>query len=171
ICAAASFANGQVPQLNAYFGVGTVTNSSSNQLVDTFDSGAPFTTPKLGGLFPEFGASLMVTPHFGIGGEFAWRASQAAYAGLQTRPLIYDFNGIWQPIGRTKRFVPELQAGIGAVNLRYYYSSQYCDQFVGCSNPNAFVESSNHFQTHFGAAARLYVTPHVFVRPAVDAHW
>jgi outer membrane protein W len=170
-CAAAPFAMAQTPQINAYFGVGTATDSSSNQQIDTFGTGTPYNTSSLGGLFGNVGAQLMVTPHFGVGGEFSWRFSQAAYAGLQTRPLLYDFNGIWQPIGRTKRFVPELQAGIGGVNLRYYYSATFCDQFVGCSTPNAFLESSNHFQTHFGVGARFYMTPHIFVRPAVDAHW
>src|SRR5689334_12279207 len=112
ICAGVPFAHAQTSQLNAYFGVGTVTNSSSNELVDTFGTGVPYTTPKLGGLFPEFGAGLMITPHFGIGGEFSWRATQASYAGLATRPLLYDFNGIWQPVTRSRRFVPELQAGV-----------------------------------------------------------
>jgi hypothetical protein len=89
---------------------------------------------------------------------------------LNYRPLFYDFNGIWQPM-RTSRFVPEIQAGVGGVNLRYSYNSTNCDQFTGCTTSNTFLESSNHFQAHFGVAARMYVTPHVFVRPAVDAHW
>jgi hypothetical protein len=72
---------------------------------------------------------------------------------------------------KTKRFVPELQAGIGGASVRFTASGQSCDQLVGCSNVNLGAESSSHFQTHFAAAARLYVTPRIFVRPAVDVHW
>jgi hypothetical protein len=124
----------------------------------------------MGGLFGDVGGSFFLTKHLGVGAELNWRGSQGAYAGLKYRPLFYDFNGIWQPV-KTARFVPEIQGGVGGVNLRYYYNSQYCDQFTGCTTSNSFLESSNHFQVHLGAALRMYVTPHVFVRPAVDAHY
>jgi hypothetical protein len=166
----ASLTLAEAQNASVYVGVGTATNSSSNQQIDTFGTGSPYTTPKMGGLFGDVGGNFMLDKHFGIGAEMNWRFSQAAYAGLNYRPLFYDFNGIWQPV-KTSRFVPEIQGGIGGVNLRYYYNSQYCDQFTGCSTSNSFLESSNHFQVHLGVAARMYVTPHVFVRPAVDAHW
>jgi hypothetical protein len=155
---------------SAYVGVSTITDSSSDQQIDTFGTGSPFTTPKMGGLFGDVGGNFMINKNFGVGAEMNWRFSQAAYAGLNYRPLFYDFNGIWQPM-RTSRFVPEIQAGVGGVNLRYSYNATTCDQFAGCTSSNTFLESSNHFQAHFGVAARMYVTPHVFVRPAVDAHW
>jgi hypothetical protein len=41
--------------------------------------------------------------------------------------------------------VPEFQAGLGGVNLKFYYSQQYCDIFAGCSTSNSYLESSNHF--------------------------
>jgi hypothetical protein len=157
--------------ISAYFGLGTATDSSSNQSIDTFGNGVLYPTPKITGLFATTGAEVMFTPHFGVGGEFNWRTGQGAYAGLQYRPLIYDFNGIWQPIGRKGRLVPELQAGVGGVDIKYYASSSTCDQFVGCSSSSQFVESANHVQVHLSAALRFYVTPHLFVRPAVDAHW
>ena len=72
---------------------------------------------------------------------------------------------------KAKRFVPEIWAGNGGINLRYYYNSQYCHQFIGCTRSNAFLECLNHFHVHPGAAARFYVTPHLYVRPAVDAQW
>ena len=60
----------------------------------------------------------MLTPHFGAGAEINWRAGQGDYAGVNYRPIFYDFNGIWQPI-KTKRFVPEIQAGIGGVAVHF----------------------------------------------------
>jgi hypothetical protein len=126
----------------------------------------------MGGAFGKAGADFMLTPYFGIGGEADFRFSQGAYAGLTYRPTFYDFNAIWMPTAHhVKRVVPELQAGLGGVNLRFYQSNGYCDPFAGCSNNNFFVESSNHFQVHMEAGVRFYVTPHIFLRPQVDARW
>ena len=157
--------------LDAYFGVGTMTASSSGTSIDTLGTGNPFTTPKMGGAFGKAGADLMLTPHFGIGGETDFRFSQGAYAGLNYRPIFYDFNGIWHPIVRSKRVVPEFQAGIGAVSLKFFESQTLCDAFAGCQTSNAFLESSNHFQTHLSAAVRFYATNHIFFRPQIDARW
>ena len=134
--------------------------------------GTPYTTPKLGGAFGKLGADMMITPHFGIGGQMDWRFAQTDYAGLNYRPTFYDFNGIWTPtFGSNKRVVPELEGGIGAARLSFYYPSSYCYQFAGCSSSNTFLESSNHFQVHLAGGIRFYVTPHVFIRPQVDAHY
>lgn len=170
--AAIPLAQAQAPQFNVFFGVGTATDSSSNQPIDTFLTGSPYTTPKMAGLFLDAGGNLMVTPHFGAGADISWRATQAAYAGLQYRPMFYDFNGIWQPTGNAvKRIVPEIQAGVGGVHLGFYYNNQYCDQFTGCSTSNTYLEGSSHFQVHMSAAVRVYATQHLFFRPAVDVHW
>ncbi|MBV9612163.1 MAG: hypothetical protein JO091_06805 [Acidobacteriaceae bacterium] len=157
---------------DVFFGVGTATDSSSNTSIDTFGTGNPFTSPKLGGTFGKAGADFMLGHHFGIGAETDWKFSQGAYAGLKYRPLFYDFNAIWMPTGQTeRRVVPELQAGIGGARLSFYAPSSSCDQFAGCSTSNSFVESSNHFQVHLGAGVRLYMTRHIFIRPQVDAHY
>jgi hypothetical protein len=165
----AGFAAGQ-SQLNVHFGLGTATNGSSGQATDTFGTGNVFYAPRMGGLFATTGAGLMLTPHFGIGGELAFRASQGAFSGLKYRPLFYDFNAIYQPHAG-KRIVPEFQAGLGGVNMRFYLDQQGCDAFAGCSTASTFLESSNHFQLHFSAGTRLYVTPHIFFRPQFDVHW
>ena len=157
-------------QANAYFGVGTAHADSNGQAIDTFGTGTGLATPKLTGTFLDVGGSFLVTPHFGVGANLSWRASQGNYAGLNYRPFFYDFNGIWQPV-KSKRFVPELQAGIGGVKVNFSENQTLCDQFAGCSTFNVGSESSSHFQTHFGVAARLYATPRIFVRPAVDVHW
>ena len=158
--------------VDVFAGVGTTVLDSSGQSIDTFGTGSPFTTPRMGGTFGKFGGDFLVTPHFGIGAETDFRFSQGSYAGLTYRPLFYDFNGIWLPTAhRLKRVVPELQAGLGAVNLKFYYPQTSCNSFTGCSSSNSFVDSSNHFQVHLEAGVRFYVTSHLFVRPQVDAHY
>jgi hypothetical protein len=154
---------------NVYAGVGTAIDSSSNQQIDTFGTGSPFTTPRLGGTFPDLGASVMFTKHFGVGADFSWRATRDSYAGLLVRPLFYNFDGVWTPVS-TKRFEPEIRAGLGGMRLGYSINQQNCDPFAGCETSNQAIESSNHFQGHFAVAGRFYLTDHVFVRPAVDAH-
>jgi hypothetical protein len=166
----APMAMAQIPQGNIYFGLGTATADSNGQAIDTFGTGNFVATPKLTGLFADVGGSLMLTQHFGAGAQVSWRAGQGNYSGLNYRPIFYDFNGVWQPV-KTKRFVPEVQAGIGGVRVGFSSNQTLCDQFAGCQTVNAGSESSSHFQAHFAVAARLYVTPHIFVRPAVDAHW
>jgi hypothetical protein len=156
---------------DVFVGANTATDKSSGQGIDTFGDGVIYNTPKMGGLFGNAGADVMVTPHFGVGGEVNFRFSQGSYAGLNYRPIFYDFNGIWQPTAKSKRFVPEFQAGLGGVNVRFYENQSACDAFGGCSSSNTFVESSNHLQLHFSAGLRYYIRPHIFVRPQFDLHW
>ncbi len=171
LCLGATLAQAQAGP-DVFFGVGTGIDSSSNQAVDTFGTGFPYTTPRLGGTFGRVGADFLLTKHFGIGAETDWRFSQGSYAGLNYRPLFYDFNGIWTPTGSSeRRVVPELEAGVGGARMSFYYPTAYCDQFAGCSSSNTFVESSNHFQFHLGAGVRFYATHHIFIRPQVDAHY
>ena len=165
-----SIAQAQIPQGNIYFGLGTATADSSHQSLDVFGTGVPANTPKLNGLFADVGGSLMLTSHFGAGAQVSWRAGQGNYAGVNYRPIFYDFNGVWQPV-KTKHIIPELQAGLGGVRVGFNANSTQCDALAGCQNVNLGSESSSHFAAHFAAAARVYVTPHIFLRPAVDAHW
>jgi hypothetical protein len=160
----------QAPQANVYFGLGTAVDGSNGQAIDTFGTGINLNAPKMTGLFVNIGGNVMLTPHFGAGAEVNWRAGQGDYAGLNYRPIFYDFNGVWQPI-KTKRFVPEIQAGLGGVAVHFSANQQECDQFAGCQTVSLGSESSSHFQVHGSVAARLYLTPHVFLRPAIDAHW
>jgi hypothetical protein len=168
---AASSAHAQA-DLDAFFGVGTATAPSSGQLVDTYGDGTLYGTPRLGGTFGKVGADILLTPHFGINGETDFRFSQGGYAGLTYRPTFYDFNGVWMPFGdRFKRVVPEIEGGLGGVNIKFYYPTSYCDVFTGCSSSNQYIESSNHFQLHMAAGIRFYATHHIFIRPQIDAHW
>ncbi len=167
----AGLANAQ-SGVDAFFGVGTASAPSSKKLSDTYGDGTLYGAPRLGGTFGKAGADFLFSPHFGINGETDFRFSQGSYAGLTYRPTFYDFNAVWLPFGNHfKRIVPEFQAGLGGANLKFYYPNSYCDAFAGCSSSNQYIESSNHFQVHFAAGVRVYVTPHLFIRPQIDAHW
>src|SRR5580704_1277474 len=113
---AAPLVMGQTPQGNVYFGLGTATDSSNGQALNLFGTGTPYNTPKMTGLFADVGGSFMFTNHFGAGAQLSWRAGQGDYSGVNYRPFFYDFNGIWQPV-KSKRVVPEIQAGLGGVSV------------------------------------------------------
>ena len=81
--------------LDVFAGVGTTVLDSNGQSIDTFSDGTLYDTPMMTGAFGKFGGNFMITPHFGLGAETDFRFSQGAYAGLNYRPLFYDFNGIW----------------------------------------------------------------------------
>jgi hypothetical protein len=170
LCMSASLAHAQ--RFDVYAGIGTAIDSSSNQSIDTFSTGTLFTTPGMAGSMGKVGADFMFTPVFGVGGETDFRFAQTGYAGLNYRPTFYDFNGIFLPFGhRFKRVVPEFQAGLGAVNLKFYENQTACDAFAGCSTSNTYVEGSNHLQVHLAAGVRFYITPHLFFRPQVDGRF
>jgi hypothetical protein len=171
LCLGSSIVSAQ-KGIDVFAGIGTAIDSSSNASIDTFSTGSPFTTPKLAGSFGKFGGDIMITPHFGIGAETDFRFKQAAYAGLNARPLFYDFNLIYAPTAhRFKRIVPEFQGGLGAAKLNFYYPQSVCSAFSGCSTTSTQVDSSNHFQVHMSAGLRMYATNHLFVRPQVDARY
>ena len=160
----------QAQSASAYFGLGTAVDSTNGQPINTFGNGTLFNTPRMGGLFETVGGDVMFRPNLGVGFETSFR-SQSNYAGLNYRPLFYDFNAIYEPVSNSGMIVPEFQAGLGGANLRFYENQSYCDSFGGCSNQNYYVESSNHFQLHVSAGVRLYVKGGIFIRPQVDAHW
>jgi hypothetical protein len=152
-------------QVNLYFGLGSAHDGSSSRQINTFGDGILYGTPEMGGLFTNFGVNVFITKQLGVGFERSWRTSQGDYAGLQYRPSFYHFDAIFQPAKVTsKRFSPEFRAGIGGASLHFSFSDQdSCDRVPGCP-------SSGHFQTHLAAATRLYLTGHLFLRPALDIH-
>ena len=66
---AIGMANAQT-SLDVHAGVSGANAKSSNQLVDTFGNGNQYRTPSLDGVFMNFGAGAMITPRWGIGGQF-----------------------------------------------------------------------------------------------------
>jgi hypothetical protein len=152
-----------------YFNLGTATDKSNNQLIDTFGDGNLFATPKMTGFFGGFGGSFMFKPKIGFGAEYFARFSQSDYAGLNYRPKFYDFNAVFKPVPNLKKVDPQFQAGIGGASLSFYLPPQ-CNAISGCSS-SSLIASSRHFQVHLGAGMNIYVKGGIFVRPQIDVHY
>ena len=143
-------------QIDAAFGVGTITSGSSTTTNGVF-------YPSLtGGAYPSFSADFLLLHRVGIEGDIAWRASQGLYGGFQPyRPIFYSFNAIWAP-KLAKPVTAELIAGIGGESLRFYTPYLNCG-YTGC----APYLSSNHFLGDFGGGIRAYFWRDAFIRPEV----
>lgn len=122
--------------------------------------------PKFGtGLFPTVGGDLMFLPHgLGLGGQVAWRGSQTDYFGEGVRPILFDFNLVWQPVPPGQKIRPDIAVGIGATSLRFYTGQYSCSTFTGCTD----YLSSNHAMLHASVGLKIYLTDHIFLRPGVD---
>lgn len=147
-------------QLDAAFGVGTVSELSSSSTTSFPGLNSPVSLN--GGAYLNFSGDYMFYRGiFGVGGELGWRASRLDFQGIPYRPIFYDFNGIFAP-KLAKSVTAELMAGIGGEDVRFYNPAGGCG--IGCTN---FV-STNHFLGHLGAGLRFYVHGNFFIRP--EAH-
>lgn len=153
----ASLASAQ--QGDAYFGFGTLTSP-----------GAPacniaFLCPEKGGLYPNVGGDVIFHRRIGFGADVSWKGGQGAYGasgGQPFRPILVDFNGVYQP-RLSKKAGLDLSAGIGFQSTRFYGYQPT----TGCVYFGACYTSSNHFLVDLGGGVRYYVWGHVFVRPEV----
>src|SRR5260370_16032664 len=71
--------------------------------------------PEKGGFYPSFSADVIFHKRVGFNFETAWRASQGSYGGpggQPYRPIISDFNAMYQP-KLSKKVGLDLMAGIG----------------------------------------------------------
>lgn len=152
----------QAQQFDMTFGASTVIAPSSSSATGNF-------TPQTigGGTYLGFSGDYLFWHNIGLNGEINWRASQNLYGGNQPfRPLFIDFNGMWVP-HVSERIQPEFKAGLGVASVRFYTPTFTCDLFSGsCTN----YDTRNHFMGDFGAAVRLYVHGHVFVRPEAQLY-
>jgi hypothetical protein len=153
-------------EVAAWLGLGTAHDGDTHQQVNTFGDGSLYPTKGIGGLFGHFGMDVFFTKQFGAGFDASWRASQGTYTGIGFRPVFYSVDGIYQPIRMTsKKVSAEFRVGIGGAALTFSPDGQQnCVNGPGCQN-------SHDFQLHLGAAPRVYVTDHLFVRPAFDVHY
>jgi hypothetical protein len=145
-------------QIDFGFGVGTISAPSAS-------SAPSLNQPPVslkGGAYPAFSGDVLFFKHMGIGGNIAWRASQASPNGAQPyRPILWDIDGMWvPPLG--KHAAAEFSAGIGAESTRFY-GTLNCNYF-SCTN---YVTSS-HFMGQFGAGLKVYVHGGFYVKP--EAH-
>jgi hypothetical protein len=153
-------------EVDGFIGIGTAQASSNGQQIDTFNDGTLHPTPSLGGAFADYGFNVFFSRHVGFGWNGAWKFSSADYGGLQYRASFHAFDVIVEPAPiRTKRVSPEIRAGIGFVSAHFDFNDPAnCAQVPGCPTSHFFVG-------HTAAAARLYFTNHIFVRPAVDVNY
>jgi Outer membrane protein beta-barrel domain len=157
----ASLASAQ--QADAMIGFGTVTSPSAASCGP--QSSLIFVCPEKGGLYANVGGDVIFHRRIGFGFDASWRASQGAYGGAggqPYRPILFDFNGVYQP-RISKKAGLDLMGGIGWQSTRYYgyVPNTSCQYFGACYN------SSNHFLVDVGGGIRYYVWGHVFVRPEV----
>lgn len=159
----ASMASAQ--SVDAYFGF--------NALMAAHTSNLPYLG---GGTYLNVGGDLIWWHGLGIGAEATWRASQALYIeappapGQQffeapVRPVLYDFNAVWEPAS-APWVTPFIEAGIGVASFRFYSAQYTCSYFSGCTN----YSSANHFMFHLGVAANFYLTDHIFIRPMANLY-
>lgn len=164
-CALAACSAFAQQSIDIYGGASAPTAPASKSTIDTFGDGTLYSRPKLDGVFPKFGANVKFTNKFGAGAELNFRGAKGDYAGLTYRPMFYDFYGVYTPTNRWRTIVPEFQAGVGAVNLRYYYDQGSCNGILGCSSSSSLVGSSKHFTSHVGANLKVYVRKNLYAAP------
>lgn len=123
-----------------------------------------FTCPEKGGLYINLGGDVIFHKRLGLAFDAAWRASQGNYAdsGQPYRPILFDFNGVYQP-RLSKKVGADLMGGIGWQSTRFYgyQPTSNCVYFGAC------YQSSNHFLVDLGAGIRYYAYGHFFIRPEV----
>lgn len=147
-------------QGDAMFGFGTVMSQNAPACSYNATTGFPL-CPERGGLYTNIGGDVIFHRRMGIGFDIDWRTRQGTYgiSGQPYRPILWDFNGVYQPrLG--KKAGLDLFAGIGWQSTRFYSGNYTCGAF-SCTN----YTSSNHFLIDVGGGIRYYVWNHVFVRP------
>ena len=139
-------------QVDAYFGFGQAPSHGP--------------APKYDGPFADIGVNVFLNRQFGVGWSTAWRWVSGDYADMKYDSTFQTFDAIFQPaILHRKRFSQEIRAGLGYTKVHFVFDDQQsCDHVSGCPD-------SHFFQGHFAGAARLYLSNHVFVRPALDIHY
>lgn len=151
----------QAQQGDAMFGFGTIMSSGTTACGLT-----SCVIPEKGGLYTSFSGDVVFHKRVGFNVEGAWRTSQGNYAGLGIpyRPILFDFNGLYQP-RISKKVGADLMAGVGWQTTRFYGYQPT----TSCIDFNACYTSSNHFLVDIGGGLRYYVHGHIFVRP--EAHF
>ena len=164
-----SFASAQ--QGDAYIGGGTMlssTPSSSARVGNsncTLNSSSNLVCPEKGGFYLNLGGDVIFKRRVGAAFDINWRASDANFggpAGQPYRPLLFTFNGVYQP-RLSKKAGADLFGGIGWQSTRFYsyQATTNCIYFGAC------YTSSNHFLVNVGGGLRYYVWGHMFLRPEV----
>ena len=147
-------------QADAALGFGTIVAPGASPC-----NAATLLCPEKGGLYPNLSFDVVFRHRIGFSYEVAWKGSQGAYGGTggqPFRPIINDFNAIFQP-RLSKKVGLDLVAGVGWQSTRFYgyQNTVSCNYFYAC------YQSSNHFVFDAGGGIRYYLWGHMFVRPEV----
>jgi hypothetical protein len=164
LCSLASAQQG-----DAYIGGGTMLSSSTPSSARIGGSNCTLTSsgnavcPEKGGTYLNLGADVIFKHRIGAAFDINWKASQGNFggpAGQPYRPLLFTFNGVYQP-RLSKKVGLDLFGGIGWQSTRFYayQSTTNCVYFGAC------YTSSNHFLVDVGGGLRYYVWGHMFLRP------
>jgi hypothetical protein len=151
-------------QADAMIGFGTImAPSSTTSSCPTFS--VTCIGPEKGGLYTTLSGDVIFRHRIGFNIEGSWRTKQAldlVNGGQYYRPILFDFNGVFQP-RITKKVGADLMGGIGWQTTRFYaYNfSTNCVYFGSC------YTSNNHFLTHLGGGLRYYFFGNAFIRPEV----
>ena len=156
-----TFASAQQGDVTLGFGTVMAPGASSCN-VDTL------LCPEKGGLYPTLGVDVIFHRRIGFAYDVTWRGGAGAYpaTGQTYRPIINDFNAVYQPrVG--KKIGIDLVGGIGFQDTRSYgYTNSSSCYILG-----ACFTSSFHFLTDVGAGVRYYFWHHAFIRPEVRYYW
>ena len=154
-------------QADAMLGFGTLVAPSSNSSSCVVSFTSTCVGRETGGLYTTVGGDVIFKRRIGFNFEANWRTKQAldlSNGGQYYRPILFDFNGVYQP-RITKKTGADLMGGIGWQTTRFYAynNSSNCVFFGQC------YTSSNHFLVHFGGGLRYYFFGNAFIRP--EAHF
>ena len=169
VLALAGLASAQ--QGDAYIGGGTLLSSSPSASSTVFGSNCTTSSnggtlcPEKGGTYLNLGADVILRHRIGAAFDVNWKAGQASVfgpGGQPYRPLLFTFNGVFQP-RLSKKTGLDLFGGVGwqSTRLYGYQPTSGCVYFGAC------YTSANHFLVDVGAGIRYYAWGHVFVRPEV----
>ena len=178
----ASFVNAQTA-FDVNLGFGSAWDSANSSGIDNASSLNAFgscipnssdpnceSLPRLNGFFLGFGGDLMLYKRFGVGFQASLQPSRETYGPLSSRQTFYDVNGIYAPV-TTKRVSLQLEGGIGGARTSFAYTQSGCVGTAVCSTSTEPVGSANHFDVNVGVGVQIFLTDHIFVRPAFDFHY
>jgi hypothetical protein len=156
----------QAQQADAMVGFGTIMSSGTATCVVSFTSNC--VGSEKGGLYTNLGFDVIFHKRLGFGFDAAWRTKQGldlANGGQYFRPILFDFNGVYQP-RISKKVGADIVGGIGWQTTRFYAynNSSNCVFFGSC------YTSNNHFLVDVGAGLRYYAYGHLFIRPEVHVY-
>ena len=159
----ANFASAQ--QADAMLGFGTLVAPSSSSTTSCPVFSSTCVGRETGGLYTTISGDVIFHKHIGFNIEGNWRTKQGlqdANGGQLYRPILFDFNGDYQP-RITKKIGADLLGGVGWQTTRFYaynYSTN-CLTFGSC------YTSNDHFLVHIGGGIRYYFFGNGFIRPEV----